>query len=59
MADLKPTPTEAPTTGGSSGKSLTKQEYDKLVRQIADKVWNLWREELRRSRERSQAQWRR
>jgi hypothetical protein len=27
-------------------------EYRKLVQQVADKVWALWREELRRERER-------
>jgi hypothetical protein len=27
-------------------------EYRKLVQKVADKVWALWREELRRERER-------
>lgn len=28
------------------------QKYQRLVRRVAERVWQLWREELRRSRER-------
>jgi|FLYN01.1.fsa_nt_gi hypothetical protein len=30
-------------------------DYDRLVRQVADRVWQLWREELRRARQRPKA----
>lgn len=32
--------------------SMDKEAYRKLVQQIADKVWAIWREELRRDQER-------
>jgi hypothetical protein len=31
---------------------MDKEAYRKLVQQIADKVWAIWREELRRDQER-------
>jgi hypothetical protein len=45
------------TTGARAGTRTATPpsdpaEYRKLVQQVADKVWALWREELRRERER-------
>ena len=41
-----------PASSASAQTARTGRDYDKLVRQVADRVWQLWREELRRTRER-------
>ncbi len=49
------TETTTPTsnTSAKSAPSPTDPaEYRKMVEQVADKVWTLWHEELRRERER-------
>lgn len=33
-------------------KSLTEREYQKLVKEVAERVWQLWRKELRYEQER-------
>jgi len=41
--------------GNSSGQkdsAAKAQEYQELVRKVADRVWELWRQEMRRSQER-------
>jgi hypothetical protein len=44
-------PQQANTTppGGSGNEQ---QDLEKLAKQVADRVWKLWQEELRQSRER-------
>jgi hypothetical protein len=37
---------------GSEKQFTTPEEYRKLVQRVADKVWILWRAELRHERER-------
>lgn len=44
---------EKPATTGTGKAPLSPQDYERLVRQIADRVWKLWREDLRRSQERA------
>ncbi len=34
------------------GSDSTQQDWQELVRSVAKRVWELWREELRRDRER-------
>jgi len=41
-----------PVNEVKSGGKLSQKEYEKLLRQVADRVWEMWREDLRRSRER-------
>jgi hypothetical protein len=44
MADRKPNnPSAKPA-------ALSEKEYEKLVKQVADRVWQMWREEIRRNR---------
>jgi len=33
-------------------KKMSKNNYDKLVDEVTDKVWHLWREQLRVDRQR-------
>jgi hypothetical protein len=43
----------ATTTGNQAGQPPNNpQEYQKLVQRVADRVWQMWREEMRRERER-------
>jgi hypothetical protein len=46
MADPKP------NNLSDKAAALSEKEYQKLVKQVADRVWQMWREEVRRSRER-------
>lgn len=39
-------------TSSQDKQSVRQAEYQNLVRRVAEKVWELWREELRRDRER-------
>lgn len=39
-------------TSSQDKQSISQVEYQNLVRRVAEKVWELWREELRRDRER-------
>jgi hypothetical protein len=49
MADPKPNnPSAKPAT-------TSEKEYEKLVKQVADRVWQMWREEIRRNRERQRS----
>ncbi len=42
-----------PANGQTSRTNgASQQDYQKLVRQVAERVWQLWREEARRNRER-------
>jgi hypothetical protein len=43
-------PVNSRQTNTSRGSS--DQEYEKLVRQVAERVWQLWQEDLRLMRER-------
>jgi hypothetical protein len=51
-----PQQTTTPTPSNSSETSATNPsdpaEYRKMVEKVAEKVWAMWREELRRERER-------
>lgn len=37
----------------------SQQDYQELVREVADRIWKKWREELRREQERHSARQRR
>lgn len=51
MAQTTTTTTNA-TNAPTSGATSDPQEYQKLVQRVADKVWVLWRQEMRRESER-------
>jgi len=40
------------STDNSEAPKNKKQQYDDLVKQVADQVWKLWKQELNRERER-------
>lgn len=46
------TTTTSNTNGSSAPNPSDPAEYQKMVKAVAEKVWVLWREELRRERER-------
>ncbi|MEO8394714.1 MAG: hypothetical protein ABI700_17095 [Chloroflexota bacterium] len=46
-----PTPQNSPSEGAGAG-GAPDAEREKLVKKVADRVWQLWREDLRRERER-------
>lgn len=41
----------APSNGQKNSAAKT-QEYQELLRKVAERVWELWREDLRRGQER-------
>ena len=49
---IMPQATTSADSRASASSPTGSEEYRKLVQQVADKVWTLWREELRRERER-------
>ena len=52
MAEQMPIFSNPSSPNADEVKGEQDQNYDALVRQVADRVWALWREELRRNRER-------
>jgi hypothetical protein len=47
-----PTTTTNQATGEQQPPTTDPADYEKMVKRVADKVWEMWREELRRERER-------
>jgi hypothetical protein len=41
-----------PANNNSNTSSAKSQEYQELVRKIADRVWEMWRQDLRQGKER-------
>jgi len=46
-----PTPPNSPSEDAGKGGAAD-AEREKLVKKVADRVWKLWQEDLRRERER-------
>jgi hypothetical protein len=41
-----------PANNDAKGSTTKNEEYQALVRKIADRVWELWRKDMRQSQER-------
>jgi hypothetical protein len=53
MTDSQPTSTPAPPSGAEPAQPTdADQDFKKLADQVAERVWKLWRDDLRRSNER-------
>jgi hypothetical protein len=52
MPSENTSPPQQANASSANSTSNDPQDLDKLAKQVADRVWKLWQEELRQTRER-------